>query len=107
MVVARSSERVKLSGLTGANRVEEGWSATARGESQSGNRVLLPRKRIENEKGGGLELWWASKRGKKNREERGKEEIIKGRRIGGGEGVAAVPLYSKYLHLGDASPWKN
>lgn len=53
MVVARSSERVKLSGLTGANRVEEGWSATARGESQSGNRVLLPRKRIENEKGGG------------------------------------------------------
>lgn len=56
MVVARSSERVKLSGLTGANRVEEGWSATARGESQSGNRVLLPRKRIENEEGG-LELW--------------------------------------------------
>lgn len=52
-LVARSSERVKLSGLTGANRVEEGWSATARGESQSGNRVLLPRKRIENEEGGG------------------------------------------------------
>lgn len=91
-LVARSSERVKLSGLTGANRVEEGWRATARGESQSGNRVS-PKENREREE---LELWRASKRGRKsgeggkeNREEKGKEEI-KGRRMGGGSGSCAA-----------------
>ena len=42
--------------------------------------------------------------GKKNREEKEKKRN-KGERTEGG--VAVVPLYSKYLHLGNASRWKN
>lgn len=41
--------------------------------------------------------------GKKNREEKEKKEI-KGKER---RRVAVVPLYSKYLHLGNASRWKN
>lgn len=41
--------------------------------------------------------------GKKNREEKEKKEIKEEER----RRVAVVPLYSKYLHLGNASRWKN